>query len=122
MNLWIIIGILFLHWIFDFVFQKDEDARNKCNSMKHLLSHTKTYSLCWFIPICIYGAIVGSGMKILLFIPITFLFHTITDYYTSRLNRKLYDQAKIHEFFVGIGFDQWLHYLQLLLTFYILTK
>lgn len=48
-----------------------------------------------------------------LFLLGTLVCHTITDYFTSRLNTKLYKANKIHEFFVSIGFDQILHYVQL---------
>jgi len=57
-----------------------------------------------------------------LFFLITFVAHTITDYFTSRLNSKLWAEGKVHWFFVSIGFDQILHYIQLFSTYQILTK
>jgi hypothetical protein len=51
---------------------------------------------------------------------ITFIFHTITDYFTSRLNSKLWKKGDVHNFFVSIGFDQVLHYVQLFLTYKLL--
>lgn len=54
------------------------------------------------------------------FVPITFIFHTITDYFTNRLNSKLWAKGDVHNFFVSVGFDQCLHYVQLFLTYYLL--
>lgn len=120
-NIYIVLGILFFHWVFDFILQTDEQAQNKSKDLYALLSHTVSYSSAWFI-ISILYAIFTSNMAILAFAPITFLIHTATDFYTSRVNSQLYEQNKTHEFFVSIGFDQWLHFVQLLLTYQLLTK
>lgn len=53
---------------------------------------------------------------------ITFIAHTITDYFTSRLNSKLWSEGKVHNFFVSVGFDQVLHYVQLFTTYYLLKQ
>ena len=119
-NIWIVLVIIFFHWIADFVFQSDKEAQGKSKNWKDLLSHTIMYSLLWGIPIII-GKMCGLfGAQMLLFIPITFCIHTATDFYTSRVNRQLWEQKDTHGFFVSIGFDQFLHYVQLLLTFYFL--
>jgi hypothetical protein len=57
-----------------------------------------------------------------LFVWITFLSHTIQDYFTSRLNSRLWAKGDTHNFFVSIGWDQVLHYTQLLLTYYYLKS
>lgn len=118
-NIWIVFGILFLHWIFDFVLQSDEDAKGKSTSIKHLLNHTSIYSILWFNICILYVAYTGQ-YQMFLFAPITFLIHTITDYYTSKLNKYLWERGDSHNFFVSVGFDQWLHTLQLLLTYKLL--
>ena len=82
---------------------------------------------------------------IVIFAGITFICHTITDYFTSRLNSKLWAKATywgsdemkrlypidcpenkhgkyVHNFFVSIGFDQVLHYIQLFLTYSLLKN
>jgi len=58
-----------------------------------------------------------SGTK---FVLITFVAHTITDYFTSRLNAKLWAKGDVHNFFVSVGFDQVLHYVQLFVTYQLL--
>ena len=138
-NLKIVLGIILIHWFADFVLQTDKQARGKSKNWSDLLSHTGVYSLVWLL--------VGSFIYLkqfkpynqahsdmintywqywiprgLLFVLITFVFHTITDYFTSRLNSKLWVKGDIHNFFVSIGFDQVLHYTQLFLTYYFLTK
>ena len=94
MNIYVVLGILFLHWVFDFVLQSDADAKGKSTSNKHLLNHTGLYSWMWFITICFYVPIANSisanleHLKwLILFAPITFICHTVTDYYTSRINK-----------------------------------
>lgn len=116
----IILSILFIHWFADFVIQKDEDAKGKSSSWKHLLNHTIDYSLVWFL---IATTLVVTGVLPLIFLwfaPITLVVHTMTDYCTSRLNSILWAKGDVHNFFVSVGFDQFLHYVQLFGTFFIL--
>jgi len=120
-NVWAILGILFIHWIFDFIFQTDKDAKGKSTSIKCLLNHTFFYSLYWTIPMMALVVFHDKPFCILWFVPITFVAHTITDYFTSKLNTHLYKKGDIHNFFVSVGFDQWLHVVQLLLTYQILN-
>lgn len=48
---------------------------------------------------------------------ITFITHTFIDYFTSRLNAKLWEKKQVHNFFASVGFDQLLHFVQLILTY-----
>ena len=124
-NIYEAVVILFLHWIFDFVLQTDEQGKNKSSDFNVLLEHVFLYSWFWCIPLIIYAIMKqGSGILVL-FIPITFICHGIIDYCTSRVGKRLLQKAELtknhHNFFVNIGFDQWLHQAQLLITFYLLT-
>lgn len=121
-NLWTVIVILFLHWIFDFVLQTDKQSKDKSTVIEALLAHTIIYSFCWFIVITLLIGITQKPYTLLYFIPITFIAHTITDYFTSKLNAKLWKEKKVHNFFVSIGFDQWLHCAQLLITYQLLNN
>ena len=124
-DLKIVLAIILIHWLADFVFQTDKMARGKSKNWNDLLSHTGTYSFIWFCFVPFYVLlnldtyVEWTGT---LFVLITFIAHTITDYFTSRLNSKLWAKGDVHNFFVSIGGDQVLHYTQLLLTYYILTK
>lgn len=113
--------ILFYHWIADFIVQTDEEAKGKSTDNVMLLSHTSTYAAMWVIPGLILSLFYHiPPILVLEFIAITFVAHTITDYITSRLNKYLWEKGDVHNFFVSIGFDQLLHYAQLLITFKLL--
>lgn len=136
MNLIEILSILGIHWIADFVFQDEKWALGKSKNWNDLLSHTITYSSFWFfisLFLDIYTRITTNKwlfevIDVQLFVLITFICHTTTDYFTSRLNFKLYIKGKFGSsipnlgFFTSIGFDQYLHYIQLFLTYWYLTK
>lgn len=113
-NLTIVFSIIIIHFVADFVFQTHWQASNKSKRWDALIKHTSVYSICW-IPFCMY-----LDMYMTPFVIITFITHTITDYFTSRLNTKLWQKGEIHNFFVSVGFDQVLHYIQLFLTYKLL--
>lgn len=108
--------IIIVHFVADFVCQTDKMAQNKSKSNYWLTTHVMIYTfvtmVCWII----------FFLFSLIFIPITvfiliFVMHWITDYITSRISGKLYKKGDIHNFFVIIGFDQVLHYIQLFLVY-----
>ncbi len=133
-NLLVVLGIITVHYIADFLFQTDEMAINKSKSNKHLLQHTGIYSFIWlFAGMCYVIPTYWSDISrydylellmsfTVVFPLITFFCHTITDYITSRISSYFYKKEERHNFFLVIGLDQVLHYFQLFLTFYILTK
>lgn len=123
-----ILAILLIHWIADFCLQNNYMALNKSHSNHALFLHTLVYSIGVFFGIAIlYAAMYGSGANALWFALkfsiITLIIHSITDYYTSRLNAKLWP-LWINEsnrlFFTAIGGDQLLHYAQLFITYKLL--
>jgi len=153
-SLTVVFLILIIHFIADFVLQTDKQAKGKSKNWNDLLAHTVNYSLVWLLAVLIYLGYTFIDNKIqptsnlipiILFPLITFVCHTITDYFTSRLNSKLWSKATFwqnsfnkekygedycskmsgkytHNFFVSVGFDQLLHYTQLLLTYWFLTN
>ena len=130
-DLKIVLAIILIHWLADFVFQTDKMAKGKSKNWSDLLNHTGTYSVIWLILGLTWVLSINMATSnnylfdyknVILFSFITFIAHTITDYFTSRLNSKLWAKGDVHNFFVSIGGDQVLHYTQLLLTYYILTK
>lgn len=125
--------ILTIHWIADFIFQSRWQANNKSKNNLALASHVWAYTLIWFVFFLLYsiylyvqlidtGGSIGINIVVLWFFPITFVAHFITDWITSRMTSYYYRTKQIHKFFVTVGFDQILHYVQLFLTYYILTK
>ena len=126
MNLIEIFSIILIHWFADFVLQTDEQAKGKSKKWLPLLEHTFMYGLIWLLAGGFYTIrfnFTEQGIiNLTLFTAITILLHTITDYFTSRLNSKLWSESKVHNFFISIGFDQVLHYIQLFTTYYYLKQ
>lgn len=115
------ITILCTHWVADFVLQTDKQAKAKSKNFLQLISHTGVYSLVWLfvlLILCGYG-IMGAqnSVDILLFALITWASHTLIDFITSKINSSLWTKGQVHNFFVSIGLDQVLHYIQLWFTF-----
>lgn len=126
-----IFTIIIVHYIADFIFQTDEMAINKSKSNLYLFRHVFIYTLVWLtgtILFCIpqmnnFTTELWSiyVLKFVIIFPlITFICHFITDYYTSRWSSYLYQKGERHNFFLVIGFDQILHYLQLFITYNLL--
>lgn len=119
----IFIFIIVMHWVADFIFQAEKWSLGKSKSWAPLLKHVTTYSLLWLLPVWfITGDLVGSFV----FVITTFALHTVTDYYTSRVVSKKFAKgyygSPIPNFgaFSTIGFDQVLHYVQLICTWELL--
>jgi hypothetical protein len=125
MNLIEIFSIIIIHWIADFVMQDEKWALGKSKNWKDLLSHTGMYSFSFWIliNICSIGLPYYWSFYFML---ITFICHTITDYFTSRIVSKRFAKGymggPIPNFgaFSIIGFDQVLHYVQLFITYQLL--
>jgi len=99
-----IIGLIWLHFIADFVFQSDAVAKAKSGSNKILALHVLIYSA----PFVIFGgwfALINYGL------------HFVTDYISSRATTKLWLAGERHWFFVVIGADQAVHMTCLFVTF-----
>ena len=129
----IILSIFIIHFIADFIFQDEIWAITKSKNFINLLKHTITYSFIWFIVGFIYACTFNTEelrsqaiLNSIYFFCITFVAHTITDYFTSKVTSYLYSKGKYGSsipnlgFFTMIGFDQVLHYIQLFLTYYLL--
>jgi hypothetical protein len=125
-----ILLIVILHFIADFIFQDEEWATKKSTSNEDLLSHTLVYSLIMFGGLFVIGVFetktgvkIWSVLDILKFTVVTFIFHTITDYLTSRVVKQKFDNEEYGSripnlgAFSIIGFDQLLHFIQLFLCF-----
>lgn len=108
----LLIYILLIHFLADFGLQTHEQAINKSTDNKYLFYHVSVYSLIWFIAVLPMDFVFA-----LQFTTVTFIFHYLTDFITSRIGKKFWDKKDMHNGFVVVGFDQLLHYIQLWLTF-----
>jgi hypothetical protein len=114
-----VLALMAQHWYTDFELQRDWQARNKSTDWDALLAHTGTYSLAMMVFLFVAPAGTGWSLRAAnawTFGLITFLCHTATDKVTSRITKRLWQEQKVHDFFVVVGFDQWLHLVQLLTT------
>ena len=89
--------------------------KSKCNIA--LLLHVSDYSFGLFV----FGMInfYDNIPKSILFAIFNAVAHFCTGYLTSRVTSHLYKKDKIHDFFVVIGFDQFIHIATLCGTYVI---
>lgn len=102
-NLHLVMGILFIHFIGDFVLQSRYMGMNKSSYNGILSYHCFVYSLPFIIFGWKYALLAG-------------LLHFPVDYVTSRVTSRLYGNKEIYWFFVVIGLDQFIHSFILLYT------
>ncbi len=95
--------IMLAHFAGDFIAQTDWQAKNKSKSNKALFLHIGSYSL-FLLPFGWRYALLNGAI------------HTCIDYVTSRESSKRWAKGEVHNFFVVVGFDQYLHFLTLFLT------
>lgn len=118
-----ILYLLFAHWVADFLCQTTEMGSKKSKDTGILLSHTFTYTIVFmlfFLPI-----LWVPVPRVLIFGLVTFICHTIQDYITSRITSKRFSQGLYNGWtgaFTIIGLDQWLHFVQIFITYYLLTN
>lgn len=113
-----VLYLLFSHWVADFLFQTTEMGTGKSKSLKILLKHTGIYALTMLLMSSFLLELTVSD--ILIFGLVTFVFHTVQDWATSRLTSTQFAKNRYNGWdgaFTIIGFDQFLHYLQILITY-----
>lgn len=107
----IIFTILFFHWVFDFLCQTDSMAIGKSSSNKMLTFHVLVYSILWLpVAIILFNFNIQTALT---FVFVTFAFHWITDFVTSRIVSYFFTAGKRAAGFKVIGLDQLLHYVAL---------
>jgi membrane-bound metal-dependent hydrolase YbcI (DUF457 family) len=117
-----IYGLIFSHWVADFILQSDWMAKNKSKDNFALLCHIGMYS-CALMFFAISTNLVKKFMgepttiHVVTFVFINGVSHFVIDYFTSRASSKLWVKGEVHKFFVVIGFDQALHMAILYGTF-----
>lgn len=126
-SLSVIISLLLMHFIADFVMQNNWMAQNKSKTNYPLLVHVLVYGFVFLIP-----SIVLFNYSVILafiFVVANVFLHFITDYCSSRVSSRLYQEGKLGSntlpnfgFFSIIGFDQFIHYTTLFISFWYLSK
>lgn len=122
------LGLIFSHFVADFVCQSDAMAKGKSSNNLWLFLHVLTYMAVMLIPCSILfygGGLVINGTAIsevvsfpmvVYWLAINGFLHFITDWYTSRWSSKFFAAGDYHNGFVVIGFDQCIHYTCLFVT------
>jgi hypothetical protein len=130
-----ILAIIIIHWVADFVCQAEVWATNKSKNNSALYKHVITYSTIWLLASCFLLGIARPTettqwyvYSSILFFLLTFCCHFITDYITSRIVSRKFENKEYGSpipntgAFTVIGFDQVLHYVQLFLTYQLLIN
>ncbi len=105
--------LLLIHFAGDFLFQSTDMAINKATSLKWLSIHIGVYTFILFI-----GSIVLFGLNAaVVYALINGGIHFVTDFFTSKMNARLYARENKKWYYTGIGFDQFTHGASLLLTY-----
>jgi hypothetical protein len=109
---WAVLVMMFGHWLFDFVLQPDWMGKGKSRSWGILSEHSVRITVGAFAVAVLVASVQGFQRAtgwLLLFAAINGVAHFGIDAVTSRLTGRLYAQGDHHNFFVVIGFDQFLH-------------
>jgi len=99
-----IIVLLGLHWVADFVLQSHNMALNKSKSFKWLGIHCGVYAIVFVFISPLFALVNG-------------VIHFMVDAVTSRMTARHWKRNDPHNFFVIVGFDQFIHIVTLLWTF-----
>lgn len=134
--LFTILFIILLHWFADFVCQTHWQASNKSKNNSALLLHVASYTAILFLGMSFYfwfgNTIFDNNVPVsyhiiqlnaafylgAIYAAFNGTLHLITDFFTSRATTYLWKKGDIHNFFVVIGFDQFLHYVALFGSFF----
>ena len=111
--------LLGVHWLGDFVLQSHWMSMNKSKRLDALAIHVATYTTT---------LLLGSGLlfgvdklgRLALFVGVNGGLHFATDFVTSKITSRLWDQQREHLFFVMLGFDQLVHQVTLVATVWLI--
>lgn len=110
---WVLLTLALFHWLGDFVMQSDEMAKGKSKSLAVLLLH-----------VCVYTwVMIGAGIIVmpdayaaLRWVAVNAGLHLAVDFVTSRIGACYFARGDVHNGWVMVGFDQFLHLACLALT------
>ncbi len=125
-QLWSFVGLLAIHWVGDFFLQSHWMSLNKSKRNDVLAMHVGVYTATLFAGSGLIFVLLGGfryySYEVPAFALINGILHFGTDYVTSRITSYLWRKERIHDFFVMIGVDQFIHQVTLAVTmWWILT-
>lgn len=116
----LIISLLFVHFVADFMAQTDWMAQNKSKNPLALFSHAVVYGLFTLILVGIFlcgGRTVNDAEMLVFYVIVNTISHFCIDMITSQCTSYLWKKQDVHNFFVVVGGDQWLHTSIIILTY-----
>lgn len=125
-----VLAIVVAHFFADFVAQSGYMATKKSSSFTVLCQHALMYGAVFSSVYILFRTLVGMGLgesyfpsalNVVNWLVVNTLIHLCVDYVTSKRNSKLYNLEDKHDFFVGVGLDQLIHYVTLILTYAVMV-
>ena len=115
----IIITLALAHYFGDFILQPQEWALTKWNNQVSLLKHIIVYSLGFFAVTWLF--LIPNNLYVwcmfLMAAIFNGVFHYFIDYTTAKLTHQLAVKKNMNIFWKVIGFDQFLHYVTIAITY-----
>ena len=116
----IVLTILSVHFFADFVFQSSQMATGKSKSLKWLSIHVGVYGLVSLISAFIIGYELSNISIGFIWWGINVGLHFVVDFFTSKIASRFWEEKNMRLFFVMIGFDQLLHNLCLIYSYFLM--
>ncbi len=117
-----LIWLLFVHVIADFVLQRHEISINKHNNLIYLCTHAFEYAMILLIGASLLVLIQPRHFvdimisRLYVFVAVNAITHLMIDFCTSKLCHMFYAKQDLHNHYVVIGFDQFLHQSIIIIT------
>ena len=109
--------VMFSHFVGDFVFQSNKMAKSKSTDIGFLLLHVTVYTVVITIVPLIFAIVNAASFEMVMYFSvINFALHFLVDLCSSRVTSYFWNKQSLHNFFVVVGFDQFLHLLCLAMT------
>lgn len=123
-TLTLVVFLLFSHYIGDYLVQTRKQAKGKSTDLLQLFYHVSTYTFT-IIGMLFLGNFTNFAntllpMSIVLYGLANFGLHFVTDYFTSRAVKRLWDNKEEYKTFAIMGLDQFIHCVSLISTIGIL--
>jgi hypothetical protein len=122
---WTVVVLLFGHWVADFVWQPHWMGMRKSKEWWVLIQHGARISVgglaVGLVLIALTGLNHTDATPLAWWALVNGVAHVAIDAVTSRMTGKLYAKGDMHNFFVVIGFDQFLHVALAVLTLALLV-
>ena len=116
--MYVLLAIFVVHFLADFVFQTSQMATGKSKSLKWLSIHVGVYGLVSLLSMYLVGNSVNSYYLGFSWWLGNVALHFITDFLTSKVTSHFWESKNLRLFFVMIGFDQLIHNVCLIGTYY----